>query len=100
MRWRMAGPVVVLMAALGSVAGSHAQPAAPAAPLDAWAARLSSLGIRSIDGRLVGDDDALPDQALGTGWAWDDLAFGYAAPIGALQYHESAVQVVIASGPR
>ena len=30
----------------------------------------------------------LPDQALGTGWAWDDLAFGYATPLGALQYHE------------
>jgi serine-type D-Ala-D-Ala carboxypeptidase/endopeptidase (penicillin-binding protein 4) len=37
---------------------------------------------------------------LGTGWAWDDLAFGYATPLGALQYHESAAQVVISAGPR
>ena len=68
--------------------------------LDEWAARLAGLGIRRIAGRLVGDDDALPDQALGTGWAWDDLAFGYATPLGALQYHEGAVQLTIAAGPR
>jgi D-alanyl-D-alanine carboxypeptidase/D-alanyl-D-alanine-endopeptidase (penicillin-binding protein 4) len=68
--------------------------------LDDWACRLATLGIRRIEGRLVGDDDAFPDQALGTGWAWDDLPFGFAAPIGALQYHESAAQVVITAGPR
>ena len=68
--------------------------------LDDWAGRLAALGLTRIDGRLIGDDDVLPDQALGTGWAWDDLAFGYAAPIGALQYHEGAVQIVIAPGPR
>jgi D-alanyl-D-alanine carboxypeptidase/D-alanyl-D-alanine-endopeptidase (penicillin-binding protein 4) len=67
--------------------------------LDDWALELSLLGITRIEGRLIGDDDALPDQGLGSGWAWDDLAFGYAAPIGALQYHESAAQVVITPGP-
>lgn len=68
--------------------------------LDDWACRLAALGIRRVDGRLIGDDDAFPDQALGTGWAWDDLPFGFAAPIGALQFHESATQVVITAGPR
>jgi D-alanyl-D-alanine carboxypeptidase/D-alanyl-D-alanine-endopeptidase (penicillin-binding protein 4) len=68
--------------------------------LDEWAKRLAALGVTRIDGRLIGDDDALPDQALGTGWAWDDLAFGYATPLGALQYHEGAAQVVITAGPR
>jgi D-alanyl-D-alanine carboxypeptidase/D-alanyl-D-alanine-endopeptidase (penicillin-binding protein 4) len=68
--------------------------------LDEWAARLAALGVRRVVGRLVGDDDALPDQAFGAGWAWDDLAFGYAAPIGALQYHESLVQLTIVAGPR
>ncbi len=68
--------------------------------LDEWACRLAGLGVARVEGRLIGDDDALPDQALGTGWAWDDLAFGYAAPVGALQYHESTVQVVITAGPQ
>lgn len=66
--------------------------------LDEWAARLAALGVQRIAGRLVGDDDALPDQALGTGWAWDDLAFGFASPAGALQYHEGVVQLTIVAG--
>ena len=68
--------------------------------LDEWAGRLAMLGVTRIDGRLIGDDDVLPDQALGAGWAWDDLAFGFAAPIGALQFHEGSAQVVITAGPR
>src|SRR5688572_29921298 len=68
--------------------------------LDEWAGRLAMLGVTRIDGRLIGDDDVLPDQALGAGWAWDDLAFGYAAPIGALQFHEGSAQVLITAGPR
>jgi D-alanyl-D-alanine carboxypeptidase/D-alanyl-D-alanine-endopeptidase (penicillin-binding protein 4) len=68
--------------------------------LDDWAGRLAALGITHVDGRLIGDDDVLPDQALGTGWAWDDLAFGFATPVGALQFHEGAAQVVITAGPR
>ena len=68
--------------------------------LDEWADRLAMLGVTRIDGRLIGDDDVLPDQALGAGWAWDDLAFGFAAPVGALQFHEGSAQVVITAGPR
>jgi D-alanyl-D-alanine carboxypeptidase/D-alanyl-D-alanine-endopeptidase (penicillin-binding protein 4) len=68
--------------------------------LDEWAGRLAMLGVTRIDGRLIGDDDILPDQALGSGWAWDDLAFGFAAPYGALQFHEGSAQVVITAGPR
>ena len=29
-----------------------------------------------IAGRIVGDDDAFDDRALGEGWAWDDLSAG------------------------
>lgn len=65
-----------------------------------WARALRSAGIRQVDGRIIGDDDAFEDQMFGDGWAWDDLAFGYAAPIGALQYHESLVEVVIRPGSR
>jgi serine-type D-Ala-D-Ala carboxypeptidase/endopeptidase (penicillin-binding protein 4) len=68
--------------------------------LEDWAAYLASAGLRRIEGRLIGDDDALPDQALGNGWAWDDLAFGFATPVGALLYGEGAARVVITAGAR
>ena len=72
----------------------------PTRVFDEWASRLALLGLTRVEGRIIGDDDAWPDQLLGNGWAWDDLAFGYAAPLGALQFHESTAQVVITAGPQ
>jgi D-alanyl-D-alanine carboxypeptidase/D-alanyl-D-alanine-endopeptidase (penicillin-binding protein 4) len=63
-----------------------------------WAARLKAAGITAIEGRIVGDDRAFDDEALGKGWAWDDLAAGYAAKFGALQYNEDLVSVLIRPG--
>jgi D-alanyl-D-alanine carboxypeptidase/D-alanyl-D-alanine-endopeptidase (penicillin-binding protein 4) len=64
----------------------------------AWADRLKELGIRAIDGRLVGDDRAFEDQTLGFGWSWDDLPDDYAAGVGALQFNENAVRVTVSPG--
>lgn len=68
-----------------------------------WADALRQLGIRRIAGRIVGDDDVLDDgprdtPGLGSGWAWDDLPRGYAAPAGALQHRENLVDVVVEPG--
>jgi serine-type D-Ala-D-Ala carboxypeptidase/endopeptidase (penicillin-binding protein 4) len=62
---------------------------------EAWADRLRALGITRIDGRIVGDDNAFDDDALGEGWAWDDLWAGYAAPMSALQFNENIVSIVV-----
>jgi len=59
---------------------------------------LKGAGITRIDGRVVGNDDAFDDERYGVGWAWDDFAFGYAAPVGALQFNENQVDVVVAPG--
>jgi D-alanyl-D-alanine carboxypeptidase/D-alanyl-D-alanine-endopeptidase (penicillin-binding protein 4) len=63
-----------------------------------WAAQLKAAGLRAVDGRLIGDDDAFDDEGLGPGWSWDYLAYGYAAPIGALQFNENLVQVTLKPG--
>ncbi|MGE3277432.1 MAG: D-alanyl-D-alanine carboxypeptidase/D-alanyl-D-alanine-endopeptidase [Vicinamibacterales bacterium] len=65
---------------------------------DDWAAALSARGIRIVNGRLIGDDRAFAEPGWGAGWAWDDLQYGYAAPVGALQYHENAVEVTVGPG--
>src|SRR5690606_26419915 len=44
-----------------------------------WAAHLEGRGVRTVAGRLIGDDDHLDDESLGPGWAWDDLGFSYSA---------------------
>ena len=70
-----------------------------------WAKKLKMAGITRITGRLIGDDRALdagatwPGTRLGTGWSWDDLIFGFAAPTSALTYRENIVHLIITPGP-
>ena len=54
-----------------------------------WAEKLKSLGITTIEGGLIGDDNAFDDQALGYGWQWDDLDFWYAAETSALSLNDN-----------
>jgi len=67
-----------------------------------WAEELQGLGIRSIAGRIVGDDDELIGRndggyvpGFGAGWAWDDLVLGFATPVGSLQHRENVADVVV-----
>ena len=63
-----------------------------------WANALRTSGITSIRGRIVGDDQAFDDDGIGGGWAWDYLQYGYAAPVGALQYNEDVAELVVSPG--
>jgi D-alanyl-D-alanine carboxypeptidase/D-alanyl-D-alanine-endopeptidase (penicillin-binding protein 4) len=74
------------------------RPTAGPAVVDAWADQIRAAGITAIDGRVIGDDNAFDDEALGAGWAWDYLSAGYAAPIGGLEFNENVVQVVLKPG--
>jgi D-alanyl-D-alanine carboxypeptidase/D-alanyl-D-alanine-endopeptidase (penicillin-binding protein 4) len=64
-----------------------------------WAEALKQRGIRTIAGRIVGDDNRFEDETLGFGWSWDDLPDDYAAGVGALQFNENAVRVTVTPGP-
>jgi D-alanyl-D-alanine carboxypeptidase/D-alanyl-D-alanine-endopeptidase (penicillin-binding protein 4) len=63
-----------------------------------WAENLKARGIRTIRGRIVGDDNAFEDDALGPGWAWDDLDRSFAAGVGALQFNQNSAQITITPG--
>ncbi len=56
-----------------------------------WVQRLKDIGIKRIQGDIIGNDEVFGEGDLGKGWSWDDLAYGYAAPIGGLQYNENIV---------
>jgi len=64
-----------------------------------WARQLQGAGIRTVRGRVIGDDRRFTDDGLGFGWSWDDLPDDYAAAVGALQFNEDAARVVIVPGP-
>ena len=74
--------------------------------LTSWAQKLRNQGIHQVNGNIIGDDrvaigetvrrgSTSPQPRLGFGWSWDDLAFGFAAPVGPLQYHENVVAIRI-----
>jgi D-alanyl-D-alanine carboxypeptidase/D-alanyl-D-alanine-endopeptidase (penicillin-binding protein 4) len=63
-----------------------------------WAARLKEKGVRILEGDLLGDDRAFGYSMLGAGWEWDDLGYGYAAPVSALQFNENLVALEISPG--
>jgi D-alanyl-D-alanine carboxypeptidase/D-alanyl-D-alanine-endopeptidase (penicillin-binding protein 4) len=65
---------------------------------DEWAAALQAKGVAVVTGQLIGDDNAFAEPGWGMGWSWDDLRFGYGAPVGALQYNENQIDVVVAPG--
>lgn len=63
-----------------------------------WAARLKALGVRTVGGRIIGDDNAFDDEALGVGWTWEDLGASYAAGVGALQINQNSARLSMAPG--
>jgi serine-type D-Ala-D-Ala carboxypeptidase/endopeptidase (penicillin-binding protein 4) len=68
------------------------------AVLDEWARQLAAKGIHIVSGQLIGDDSAFAEPGWGLGWAWDDIAYGFGAPVGALQYNENQVELMILPG--
>ena len=65
---------------------------------DSWARQLYAKGIRRVGGQLIGDDNAFAEPGYGLGWAWDDLVLGYGAAVGALQYNENQVGLLVGPG--
>jgi D-alanyl-D-alanine carboxypeptidase/D-alanyl-D-alanine-endopeptidase (penicillin-binding protein 4) len=88
------------LVAVGGGDPSFGGPLDDAAPVfQEWTTALRSAGIARVDGCLVGDGSAFEGEALGDGWSWDDLAFGYSAPISALSFHENIVELTVRPGP-
>jgi D-alanyl-D-alanine carboxypeptidase/D-alanyl-D-alanine-endopeptidase (penicillin-binding protein 4) len=67
--------------------------------LTAWVEALKSLGIHRIDGRIIGDDDALEEPRPGATWAWDDLGYTSGALFGALNFAENRLAVTVTPSP-
>jgi serine-type D-Ala-D-Ala carboxypeptidase/endopeptidase (penicillin-binding protein 4) len=70
-----------------------------ASPIEGVADRIAevfdSLGIQSIRGTIIGDDDVFDDQPYADGWGWEDLSYGYAPQVGGLNIADNAVRIFI-----
>ncbi len=61
----------------------------PFAALDQLAAEVAALGVRQIDGDVVGDNRRYVWQPYASGWAQEDTVAGYGAPVSALAVNDS-----------
>lgn len=70
----------------------------PLAALTALADQVVAHGLHSVTGNIVGDDTAFPFERYGSGWAWDDLEWGYGAPVSALTVSDNVVYLNLFPG--
>jgi D-alanyl-D-alanine carboxypeptidase/D-alanyl-D-alanine-endopeptidase (penicillin-binding protein 4) len=63
-----------------------------------WVDALKSAGIRRIDGRIIGDDDAIEEPRPQLAWAWDDLGYATGSLFGALNFAENRLAVTVTPG--
>jgi D-alanyl-D-alanine carboxypeptidase/D-alanyl-D-alanine-endopeptidase (penicillin-binding protein 4) len=77
----------------------HAPPHTAMAALDLLAQQVEQSGVRTVDGEVIGDDSFFVYEPYGFGWAWNDLQWGYGAPVSALTFNENATQLSITADP-
>jgi serine-type D-Ala-D-Ala carboxypeptidase/endopeptidase (penicillin-binding protein 4) len=68
------------------------------APLAEWVDALKTLGVRRIEGRVIGDDDAVEEPRPQLAWAWDDLGYSTGALFGALNLAENRMEITVNPG--
>jgi D-alanyl-D-alanine carboxypeptidase/D-alanyl-D-alanine-endopeptidase (penicillin-binding protein 4) len=63
----------------------------PLAALEDMADQIVGHGVHSVRGDIVGDDTWFVFERYGSGWVWDDLQWGYGAPVSALSVNDNEV---------
>jgi D-alanyl-D-alanine carboxypeptidase/D-alanyl-D-alanine-endopeptidase (penicillin-binding protein 4) len=67
--------------------------------LEQLAQQVEESGVREVTGNVVGDDTFYLDEPYGPSWAWDDLQWGYGAPVSALTFNDNVTELTIAADP-
>jgi D-alanyl-D-alanine carboxypeptidase/D-alanyl-D-alanine-endopeptidase (penicillin-binding protein 4) len=71
--------------------GKTERPNPPLAAFEDMADQIVRRGVRAITGNIVGDDTWFLYERYPSGWGWDDLQWGYGAPISALTVNDNVV---------
>ena len=68
------------------------------ANMEDLASVIKSDGVRRIEGRIIGDDNAVEEPRPQLAWAWDDLGYPSGAIFGALNFAENRMDVFVRPG--
>ena len=63
----------------------------PLAALEDMADQIVRRGVHAVSGDIIGDDTWFIYERYGAGWSWDDLQWGYGAPVSALSVNDNEV---------
>lgn len=63
--------------------------------LDLLAEQVEQAGVRTVTGDVIGDDSFFLNEPYGTDWGWDDLQWGYGAPVSALTFNDNTTELSI-----
>ena len=72
----------------------------PLDPLEELAAQVAALGVRQIDGDIVGDDTLYVWQRYADGWTLEDTANGDGPPVTALVVNDNIITLRIGPGEK
>ncbi len=62
---------------------------------DEFQQQLDTLGIKGVNGYLIGNDSYFDDQKYPIGWEWNDLTYYYAVQIDALSFDNNCVDLTV-----
>ena len=63
--------------------------------LNLLAQQVEQSGVRTITGNVVGDDTFFLTEPYATAWGWDDLQWGYGAPVSALTFNDNTIRLSV-----
>ncbi len=66
--------------------------------IDDFAARIASVGVKRIEGNIIGDESYFTGSHFGYGWEWDDLQWYYGAEISALTVNDNSLDLFVKPG--
>lgn len=78
----------------------HGDPVLKTEHLQEMVNKLKEMGIKAVNGNVIGDDSWFDDTRLGYGWAWEDEPFYYSAQISGLNLNENVIDVYIRPGKK
>ena len=68
------------------------------AALEDLATQLAAKGVKTVTGNIIGDDTLFPYEPYPQGWEFDDLKWGFGAPVSALTIADNQLPLTITPG--
>ena len=87
------GDLIVIGSGDPSISGRYRKDKDVTGIFKEWAGELKKLGIKRIEGNIIGDDDYFDDDYFGAGWPSGERGEWYSAEVSALTYNDNTVDV-------